>query len=227
MTTPQSPPPLTLYYLGKPIRLHLHPHTCCFHGDDILQLFGPRLRHRLQQTLQQHTFCQHPQHDKPSQYWPENTLQHLLRQCRRPAAQRLCHWLNRQILPVLHQRPSDAPCHDQALAMAAEAGQQISHAVLRAVAEQGPGWQYGHWLLTLHFTPNHVSRHAHGRLVTLNSQATPLQALTQHIAAPGGLASSNSELLRLAVACHELLAKRLSKQAWRMEAAEGSAPKPN
>ena len=221
------PPPLTLFYLGKPIRLHIHPHTCCFHGDDILKLFGPRLRHRLQKVLQQHPGCKHPPHDSPLHYWPENTLQQVLRQIHRPATQRLRHWLNRQILPALHQRPSDAPRHDQALAMAAEAGQQISHAVLRAVAEQGPGWQYGHWLLTLHFTPNHTSRHAHGRLVALNSQATPLQALTQHIAAPGGLASSNSELLRLAVACHELLAKRLSKQAWRMEAAEGSAPKPN
>jgi hypothetical protein len=103
--------------------------------------------------------------------------------------------------------------------MAAEAGQQISHAVLRAVLEQGQGWQHGHWLLTLRFTPNHASRHAHGRLVALNSQATPLQALAQHIAAPDGLPSSNAELLRLAEACHQLLARRMNKQAWRVEAA--------
>ena len=110
--------------------------------------------------------------------------------------------------------------------MAAEAGQQISHAVLRAVLEQGQGWQHGHWLLTLHYTPNHASRHAHGRLVALNSQATPLQALAQHIAAPDGLPSSNVELLRLAEACHQLLARRMNKQAWRVEAAEGCAPTP-
>ncbi|WP_159876819.1 hypothetical protein [Aquitalea denitrificans] len=188
--TKLHPPPLTLSYLGKPIRLHLHPHTCCLHGDDILQLFGPRLRHR----LQQHPCRQHPQHDSSQQYWPENTLQQVLRQIHRPAAQRLRHWLNRQIRPALHQRPSDAPRHDQALAMAAEAGQQISHAVLRAVLEQGQGWQHGHWLLTLRFTPNHASRHAHGRLVALNSQATPLQALAQQqcraAAAGGGLPSA-------------------------------------
>jgi len=226
MTTPQSPPPLTLFYLGKPIRLHLHPHSCCFHGDDILQLLGPRLRQRLQQTLQQHSSCQHSYHDSQHHYWPENTLQQVLRQIHRPATQRLRHWLNRQILPALHQRPSDAPRHDQALAMAAEAGQQISHAVLRAVLEQGQGWQHGHWLLTLRFTPNHASRHAHGRLVTLNSQATPLQALAQHIASPDGLPSSNAELLRLAEACHQLLARRMNKQAWRVEAAEGRTTGP-
>ena len=224
--TSKHPPPLTLSYLGKPIRLHLHPHTCCLHGDDILQLFGPRLRHRLQHILQQHPGCQHPQHDSQQHYWPENTLQQALRQIHRPATERLRHWLNHQVLPALQQRPSDAPRHEQALAMAAEAGQQISHAVLRAVLEQGQGWQHGHWLLTLRFTPNHASRHAHGRLVALSSQATPLQALAQHIAAPDGLPSSNAELLRLAEACHQLLARRMNKQAWRVEAAEGRTTGP-
>ena len=111
--------------------------------------------------------------------------------------------------------------------MAAEAGQQISHAVLRAVLEQGQGWQHGHWLLTLHYTPNHASRHAHGQLVALDSQVTPLQALAQRIAGPGGLACNNAELLRLAAACHQLLARRMDKQAWRVEAAEGRGATPN
>ncbi|NWK79801.1 hypothetical protein [Aquitalea sp. LB_tupeE] len=223
--TKLHPPPLTLSYLGKPIRLHLHPHTCCLRADDIIALFGSRLRLRLQQLLTtQH--CTHHQHSNTDIYWPEANLQRALLQCHRPATQRLRHWLNRHVLPALQQRPSDAPRHDQALAMAAEAGQQISHAVLRAVLEQGQGWQHGHWLLTLRFTPNHASRHAHGRLLALNSQATPLQALAQHIAAPDGLPSSNAELLRLAEACHQLLARRMNKQAWRIEAAEDRTVEP-
>jgi hypothetical protein len=47
-----------------------------------------------------------------------------------------------------------------------------------------------------------------------------LQALAQHIAGPDGSASRNGELLRLAAACHQQLAKRAEKQAWRAEAAE-------
>ncbi|WP_199051911.1 hypothetical protein [Aquitalea sp. ASV15] len=214
------PPPLTLYYLGKPIRLHTHPHACCLRADDILALLGPRQRQRLQHLLQQHPCCQHPQHDSQQPYWPEPALQHALRQCRQPATRRLRDWLNRQLLPALQQLPADAPRWEQALAMAAEAGQQISHAVLQAVLQYGRGWRHSHWLLTLDYTPDHPRRHAHGRLCALDSQVTNLQALTQRIAGPEGLTSNNTELLQLAAACHQQLAKRMEKQAWRTEAAK-------
>jgi hypothetical protein len=36
--------------------------------------------------------------------------------------------------------------------MAAEAGQQISHAVLQTVLQQEENWQHTHWLLTLDYT---------------------------------------------------------------------------
>jgi len=217
--TIQQPPPLTLYYLGPPIHLFHHHGHCCLLADDILALFGPRLRQQLQPKLaQQH--CPHTQHGKTDRYWPVAALLHALQQCRRPAAQRLRHWLTRQVLPALHQLPPTAPRWEQALAMAAEAGQQISHAVLRAVLEQEQGWQHSHWLLTLDYTPAHPRRHAHGRLSVLDSRVTPLQALAQRIAGPEGLASNNAELLRLAAACHQQLAKRMEKQAWRTEAAQ-------
>lgn len=217
------PPPLALFYLGKPVRLFCHHGYCCLLADDILALFGPRLRQQLQKSLiQQH--CPHAQHSNTPTYWPEAALQRALRQCRRPATQRLRHWLNRQVLPALHQRLPAAPRWEQALAMATEAGQQISHAVLRAVLEQEQGWQHGHWLLTLHYTPNHPRRHAHGQLVALDSRVTPLQALAQRIAGPEGLSCNSAELLRLAAACHQLLARRMDKQAWRAEAAEHNAP---
>jgi hypothetical protein len=103
--------------------------------------------------------------------------------------------------------------------MATEAGQQISHAVLRAVLEQQEGWQHSHWLLTLDYTPDHPRRHAHGRVVALDSQVTPLQALAQRMAGPEGLSCNSADLLRLATACHQLLARRMDKQAWRTEAA--------
>lgn len=218
--TKLHPPPLTLYYLGHPIHLHHHG-QCCLRADDILALLGSRLRQQLQQRLAtQH--CTHSQHSKTDTYWPEAALQHALRQYRRPAAQALRQWLNREVLPALHQQAPTAPRQDQALAMATEAGQQISHAVLRAMLEQQDGWQHSNWLLTLHFTPNHPRRHAHGRVVALDSQVTPLQALAQRMAGPEGLSCNSADLLRLVTACHQLLARRMDKQAWRTEAAAGT-----
>ena len=219
--TPQ-PPPLTLCYLGKPVRVVQHHGHYCLLADDILQLFGPRLRHSLQQQLPPQLGCSislTPQ-DQPQTGWPAAVLKRALRHSKRPAARRLRLWLERQVLPALQQRPDCNASWEQALAMAAEAGQQISHAVLQAVLQHGPGWQRSHWLLTLNYTASHPRRHAHGRLVALNSSATSLQALAQHIAGPDGSASRNGELLRLAMACHQQLEKRTEKQAWRAEAAE-------
>ncbi|WP_059285232.1 hypothetical protein [Aquitalea magnusonii] len=182
---PQAPP-LTLYYQGKPVRVLLHHGHCCLLADDILALSPPRLRHQLQQQLAEYPGCALtlPQHDSPQCGWPETALQRALQQSKRPAARQLQHWLQQQVLPALQQLPPDAPRWEQALAMAAEAGQQISHAVLQAVLEHGSDWQHSHWLLTLNYTPSHPRRHAHGRLVALNSSATSLQALAQHIAGP-------------------------------------------
>ncbi|WP_199053048.1 hypothetical protein [Aquitalea sp. ASV15] len=223
---PQAPP-LTLYYQGKPLRVLQHHGHCCLLADDILALSPPRLGQFLQQQLAESPSCALTlsQHDSPQCGWPAPALQRALRLSKRPAARQLRLWLERQVLPALQQRPPDAPRWEQALAMAAEAGQQISHAVLQAVLQQGAGWQYSHWLLTLNYTASHPRRHAHGRVVALDSQATPLEALAQRIAGPDGLACNNAELLRLASACYQQLAKRMEKQAWRVEAAPAGQAK--
>jgi hypothetical protein len=103
--------------------------------------------------------------------------------------------------------------------MAAEAGQQISHAVLQTMLQQPAWWQHSHWLLTLNYTPDHPRRHAHGRLSALECRATPLQALAQEIARPKGLNMQSGDLLKLVAACHQQLALRMDKQAWREMAA--------
>lgn len=151
---PQAPP-LTLYYQGKPVRVLLHHGHCCLLADDILALSPPRLRHQLQQQLAEYPGCALtlPQHDSPQCGWPAPALQRALQQSKRPAARQLQHWLQQQVLPALQQLPPDAPRWEQALAMAAEAGQQISHTVLKAVLEHGSDWQHSHWLLTLNYTP--------------------------------------------------------------------------
>jgi hypothetical protein len=61
--------------------------------------------------------------------------------------------------------------------------------------------------------------HAHGRLSPLECSATPLQALAKEIARPKGLSMQNGDLLTLVVACHQQLALRMNKQAWREMAA--------
>ncbi|KJV34414.1 hypothetical protein VI06_00925 [Aquitalea magnusonii] len=150
------------------------------------------------------------------QYWPVTALLRALRRSGKPLARQLRDWLNRALLPALEQIPPTAPRWEQALALAAEAGVQVSHAVLQAVLAQGARWQHSHWLLTLDYTPDSPLRHAHGRLLGLNSSATPLQALAQQIATEQGIAADNGELLGLATACHQQLRGRLQRQARRM-----------
>ncbi|NWK78520.1 hypothetical protein, partial [Aquitalea sp. LB_tupeE] len=148
--------------------------------------------------------------------WLATALLRVLRRSGKPLARQLRDWLNRELLPALAQLPPAAPRWEQALALATEAGVQVSHAVLQAVLNQGMRWQHSHWLLTLDYTPDHPLRHAHGRLLGLNSSATPLQALAQQIATAQGIAADNGELLVLASACHQQLRGRLQRQARRM-----------
>ncbi|WP_199052564.1 hypothetical protein [Aquitalea sp. ASV15] len=226
--TTQPPPPLTLYYLGKPVRLLLHQQHGYLAAADIRTVIGPRLGKHIQQQL-------HPQshwlprrgHEQKLQCWPLPALQHTLSRSRQPAAQRLLRWLNRQVLPALAQGKLATPRLEQALALSVEAGQHISHAILRAVLEQAQGWQHSHWLLTLHYTPHHRSRHAHGRLLALDCQVQPLQALARQIARPNGLSANNVDLLRLAAACHQQLARRMEKRAWQVQAAEQGVSAPS
>jgi hypothetical protein len=68
--------------------------------------------------------------------------------------------------------------------MAAEAGQQISHAVLQTVLQQEENWQHTHWLLTLDYTPDHPRRHSHGRLSALECSATPCRRWQMKLHSP-------------------------------------------
>lgn len=218
-TTSQHPPPLCFHYHGKPLHLLRHDGQWWLYSDDVLAVIGQRLGRRMQQLLSADTSTDiHPDAENATACWPAQALLRALRRSGKPLAQQLRHWLVRQLLPALAQLPPTAPQWEQALALAAEAGVQVSHAVLQAVLTQDMRWRHSHWLLTLDYTPDNRLRHAHGRLLGLDSTVTPLQALAQQIAMPQGLSVDNGELLRLAAACHERLHSRLSRQVLRTAA---------
>ncbi|NWK79915.1 hypothetical protein [Aquitalea sp. LB_tupeE] len=215
-TTSHHSPPLCFYYHGKPLHVLRHDGQWWLHSSDVLALIGRRLGNRIQQLLAAEPTHQNtPETEVTNACWPATALLRALRRSNKPLARQLRDWLNRQLLPALEQLPPTAPRWEQALALAAEAGVQVSHAVLQAVLAQGVRWQHSHWLLTLDYTPDHPLRHAHGRLLGLNSSATPLQALAQQIATPPGISADNGELLGLAAACHQRLHSRLSRQLLR------------
>jgi prophage antirepressor-like protein len=215
--TPRHPPPLCFHYHGKPLHVLRHDGQWWLNSNDVQAVTGRRLGQRLQYLLAADTTHPNtPETEVTKEYWPATALLRALRRSGKPLARQLRDWLNGQLLPALEQLPPTAPRWEQALALAAEAGVQVSHAVLQAVLAQGARWQHSHWLLTLDYTPNSPLRHAHGRLLGLNSKVTPLQALAQQIATPQGLSVDNGELLRLATACHQQLCNRLQRQAHRM-----------
>jgi prophage antirepressor-like protein len=212
--TPSNPNiPSPLHYHGKPLHVLHHNDQWWLHSSDVLAVIGRRLGHRIQQLLSAdpNTGIAPVGKEQP-ECWLATALLRVLRRSGKPLARQLRSWLNSELLPALAQLPPAAPRWEQALALAAEAGVQVSHAVLQAVLTQGTRWQHSHWLLTLDYTPDHPLRHAHGRLLGLNSSATPLQALAQQI----GIAADNGELLVLASACHQQLRDRLQRQARRV-----------
>ena len=215
-TTSQHPPPLCFHYHGKPLHVVRHDGQWWLHSSDVLAVIGRRLGRRIQQllTADPNTGIA-PVGDEQPACWPAPALLRVLRRSGKPLARQLRDWLNSELLPALAQLPPTAPRWEQALALAAEAGAQVSHAVLQAVLTQGARWRHSHWLLTLDYTPDNRLRHAHGRLLGLNSQVTPLQALAQQIASDHGVSVESGELLRLAAACHERLHSRLSRQVLR------------
>ena len=213
----EHPPPLCFYYHGKPLHVLHHNDQWWLHSSDVLAVIGRRLGRRIQQLLSADPNTGiAPLGDEQPACWLATALLRVLRRSGKPLARQLRDWLNRELLPALAQLPPAAPRWEQALALAAEAGVQVSHAVLQAVLNQGMRWQHSHWLLTLDYTPDHPLRHAHGRLLGLNSSATPLQALAQQIATEQGIAADNGELLVLASACHQQLRGRLQRQVRRV-----------
>ena len=224
----QPPPPLCFYYLGKTLHVLRHAGQWWLLARDVPPITGARLGRRVRQLIA----ADKAQVYLPSgndhlnnnlvEYWRTTDLLRALRRSNKPLARQLRTWLDRQLIPALHQLPPAAPHWEQALALAAEAGMQVSHAVLQAVLQQEGGWKRSHWLLTLNYSPDHPQRHAHGRLLGLNSMATPLQALAQQIATPQGISADSGELLQLASACHQQLRSRLQRRACREQAAGAS-----
>lgn len=213
----QHPPPLCFYYHGKPLHVLHHDSQWWLYRGDVLAVIGRRLGRRIQQLLSADPNTGiAPVGDEQPECWLATALLRVLRRSGKPLARQLRNWLHSELLPALAQLPPAAPRWEQALALAAEAGVQVSHAVLQAVLTQGTRWQHSHWLLTLDYTPDHPLRHAHGRLQGLNSKVTPLQALAQQIATAQGIAADNGELLVLASACHQQLRSRLQRQARRV-----------
>jgi prophage antirepressor-like protein len=211
-TSSQHPPPLCFHYHGKPLHVLRHDGQWWLNSHDVLAVIGRRLGQRLLHLLAADTTHPNtPKTEVTKEYWPATALLRALRRSGKPLARQLRDWLNSTLLPALAQLPPTAPQWEQALALAAEAGVQVSHAVLQALLTQDMRWQHSHWLLTLDYTPDHRLRHAHGRLLGLNSKVTPLLALAQQIASPQGLSVDNGELLRLATACHQQLQCRLAR----------------
>ncbi|WP_199054135.1 hypothetical protein [Aquitalea sp. ASV15] len=213
----QHPPPLCFHYHGKPLHVLRHDGQWWLYAADVQAAVGRRLGQRLQHVLAvDSTTNITADKDALPECWPAQALLRALRRSGKPQARQLRDWLSLGVLPALAQLPPTAPRWEQALALAAEAGVQVSHAVLQALLQQEMRWQHSHWLLTLDYTPDNRLRHAHGRLQGLNSTVTPVQALAQQIATPQGLSLDNGELLRLAAACHQQLRGRLQRQARRV-----------
>ena len=97
-----TPLPLTLHYLGKPIRLTLHHTPPLLAIADLAAAIGPRLTEQLRQQLQTHA---HQPDDHTPSSWPLPALLQALRRSRKPAARQLRRWLSRELLPAPHQLP--------------------------------------------------------------------------------------------------------------------------
>ncbi|AUH50827.1 hypothetical protein CXB49_08410 [Chromobacterium sp. ATCC 53434] len=137
-----------------------------------------------------------------------------IRRYRKPAARRFRRWLEDELLPVLRGEGEAMLAADQlewALALAAEAARQVSRAVLDAVLENGEAcWQHTRWLVTLDYERHNRQKHPLGRMMGLNSAVSTLDGLAELIAVPDGMPASDTELVKLAAACHLRLAERMS-----------------
>ncbi|KMN35009.1 hypothetical protein VI26_13940 [Chromobacterium sp. LK1] len=142
----------------------------------------------------------------------ESELDEVFRRIKKPGARRLRRWWLEETRPaLLHQAgaASTAETLHLALALAAEAAQQVSRAVLDTVLREPGPWLHSRWVLTLDYAPNNKQRWPHGRLIGLNSSVSTLSGLAELIAPPGKMPVTNVELLKLATACQRRLAERI------------------
>ncbi|WP_374424296.1 hypothetical protein [Chromobacterium sp.] len=142
----------------------------------------------------------------------EGELDEVFRRIKKPGARRLRRWWQEETRPaLLHQAGAagTAETLHLALALAAEAAQQVSRAVLDTVLSEPGPWLHSRWVLTLDYAPNNQQRWPHGRLIGLNSSVSTLSGMAELIAPPGKMPVSKAELVQLATACQRRLAERL------------------
>lgn len=142
----------------------------------------------------------------------EGELNEVFRRIKKPGARRLRRWWLEETRPaLLHQAGAagTAEALHLALALAAEAAQQVSRAVLNTVLREPGPWLHSRWVLTLDYAPNNQQRWPHGRLVGLNSSVSTLNGMAELIAPPGKIPVSKAELVKLATACQLRLAERI------------------
>lgn len=142
----------------------------------------------------------------------EGELDEVFRRIKKPGARRLRRWWLEETRPaLLHQAGAagTAETLHLALALAAEAAQQVSRAVLDTVLREPGPWLHSRWVLTLDYAPNNQQRWPHGRLIGLNSSVSTLSGMAELIAPPGKIPATKAELVQLATACQQRLAERI------------------
>ncbi|WP_434631667.1 hypothetical protein [Chromobacterium sp. CV08] len=146
----------------------------------------------------------------------EGELNEATRRVRKPGARRLRRWWQEDTRPALLHEGSPATTAESlhlALALAAEAAQQVGRAVMEAVL-RGPGpWQHSRWVVALDYERRNKQRWPHGKLIGLNSSVATLEGLAELIAKPGRMPVNNADLVKLAAACHLRLAERMGRIA--------------
>ncbi|AUH50604.1 hypothetical protein CXB49_07195 [Chromobacterium sp. ATCC 53434] len=153
---------------------------------------------------------------EPALCLSEGELDELVRRVKTPGARRLRRWWREETRPVLLHAGGPATTAESlhlALALAAEAAQQVSRAVMEAVL-RGPGpWQHSRWVVALDYERRNRQRWPHGKLIGLSSTVATLEGLAELIAEPGRMPVNNADLVKLAAACHLRLAERMGRIA--------------
>ena len=146
----------------------------------------------------------------------EGELDEVFRRIKKPGARRLRRWWLEETRPALLQEAGAASTADTlhlALALAAEAAQQVSRAVMEAVLREPSSWQHSRGVVALDYAPNNKQRWPHGRLIGLNSSVSTLSGMAELIAPPGKMPATSAELLKLATTCQLRLSERIGKFA--------------
>ncbi|WP_160309885.1 Bro-N domain-containing protein [Chromobacterium subtsugae] len=212
--SPMQPGLLSFPFLNHTIHLLRRHNGLWFFADDVAAAIKCRTTAALLSKLSKEEVRAMPLGGGEVVCLSETGVATAIRRYRKPAARRFRRWLEDELLPALRREGEEALTADQlelALALAAEAARQVSRAVLDAVLENGEAcWQHSRWLVTLDYERHNRQKHPLGRMMGLNSAVATLDALAEMIAVPDGMPATDTELVKLAAACHLRLAERMS-----------------